>query len=45
MVALEIPDDLMPPPVADVASLIGGILVREDPDRISLLRSRITAQQ
>jgi hypothetical protein len=45
MVALEIPEDLMPPPVADVATLIGGMLVREDPDRIGLLRSRITAQQ
>jgi hypothetical protein len=45
MVALEIPEDLMPPPVADVATLIGGMLRRDHPERIGLLRSWITAQQ
>jgi hypothetical protein len=44
MVTLEIPEYLTPPPVADIAAVIGGILVR-DRDQIGRLRSQITAQQ
>ncbi len=44
MVVLKVPDDLMPPPVADIATVIGDILLR-DQNRIGTIRSRITAQQ
>jgi hypothetical protein len=44
MVVLNVPEDLMPPPVADIATVIGEIL-RRDQNRIGTIRSRITAQQ
>jgi hypothetical protein len=44
IVTLDLPWDTLPPPVVDVAQLIGGRL-RDYPDRISNLRGQITAQQ
>ena len=45
MVVLDLPEDLMPPPVADVAILLGGMLRRDFSDDIGVLGSRITARQ
>jgi hypothetical protein len=45
MVVLDLPKDLMPPPVADIATLLGDMLRREFSDDIGGLRSRITAPQ
>jgi hypothetical protein len=44
MVVLKVPEDLMPPPVADVATPLGHMLSGEFPDDIGLLSSRITAR-